>query len=132
MQVTGSGRGLGQGFARRFAELGCKVACVDIDESLNRDTVNLINEKYPGCSKAYKCNVGFSDEIRAVKEAVKKDFGDVNILVHNAGILMGNPVAEFDDIILHGVVGVNLISHFYVSTAKFFVRVITNLEKMGG
>ncbi len=106
---------MGQGFAEKFADLGCKVACVDIDEAINTETVNLINEKYPGRAKSYTCNVIFADEIKAVKEAVKKDFGDVDILVHNAGLVAGAPITEVEDIYLHAMIGVNLTSHFLVS-----------------
>jgi NAD(P)-dependent dehydrogenase (short-subunit alcohol dehydrogenase family) len=114
--VTGSARGLGSGFAEKFAKLGCKVACVDLDEELNKETVTAINEKYPESAKAYTCNVALSQEIADLKTAIAKDFGDVNIIVHNAALIAGAKMTEFEDIYVHGVITVNLTSHFLVST----------------
>lgn len=114
-QVTGSGRGLGQGFVEKFAELGCKVACVDIDEELNTKTVMAINKKYPNCAKSYKCNVATSEDIKKLREAVNRDFGYVNILINNAGLLFSAPIMEFEDQFLNAVLSVNLASHFLVS-----------------
>lgn len=96
-------------------ELGCKVACVDIDEKLNQETVKELNERYPACVKAYTCNVAISSQIRTVKQAVNKDFGHVDILIHNAAIVASTSITDFEDIYVHGVISVNLISHFYVS-----------------
>lgn len=110
--VTGSGRGLGQGFVEKFAELGCKVACVDIDEELNTKTVMAINKKYPNCAKSYKCNVATSEDIKKLREAVNRDFGYVNILINNAGLLFSAPIMEFEDQFLNAVLSVNLASHF--------------------
>lgn len=114
-QVTGSGRGLGQGFVEKFAELGCKVACVDIDEELNTKTVTALNKKYPNCAKSYKCNIALSEDIKKLKEAVNQDFGNVNILINNAALIFGTPITEFEDSVLNTVLSVNLTSHFLVS-----------------
>lgn len=98
-----------------FARLGCKVACVDIDPNSNQETVKLINEKYPGCAKAYICNVSLPNDIKALKEQVIKDFGQVNIFVHNAGIVGGSAMCDFDDTYMYNVININLTSHFVVS-----------------
>lgn len=100
----------------KFAKLGCKVACVDVDEDINKETVQMINEKYPGKAKSYNCNIGMTNEIRALKKDINKDFGPVDILVHNAGIIAGAPITQLEDVYVHGIITINLSSHFFVST----------------
>lgn len=118
-QITGSGRGIGQGLAREFAKLGCKVACVDVDEDLNQETVNDLNQNYPNSAKGYKCNIMNSEEVKTLKKAVINDFREVNILINNAGLITGASFTNFDDKFLNGVIGVNLTSHFIVSSQGY-------------
>ncbi|XP_065210688.1 short-chain dehydrogenase/reductase family 16C member 6-like [Planococcus citri] len=118
--ITGSARGLGQGFAWKFAQLGCKLACVDMNETANQQTVLAINKKYgAGTAVAYTCNVALSDEITLLRQRVYRDFGhQVHLLVLNAGLVASTPsITDFDDIYLHGVVTVNLSSNFFMIRA---------------
>ena len=93
---------------------------MDLDEELNEETVAAINEKYPGSAKAYRCNVAFSQEISDLKTAIVKDYGRVDIIIHNAGLIAGSPITEFDDIYVHSVIAVNLTSHFLVNNLLFY------------
>ncbi len=113
-QVTGAGGGLGRGLALRFAKLGCKVACVDVGDAENEITVKQINELHPNCAKPYHCNIGSSEEIRNLRKNVESDFGCINILVNNAGLLYNCKAHEVDEKIASGIVAINLTSHFLV------------------
>lgn len=99
----------------KFADLGCKVACVDIDEEINRETVEIVNGKHANCAKAYTCDVSFSENVKNLRKAIEEDFGPVNMVIHNAGLIAGGPLIDFDDLYLLGIINVNLTSHFYVS-----------------
>lgn len=112
----------------KFAQLGCKVACVDINEAINRQTAQAINRQYgAGTAAAYTCNVGLSDQIADLRKRVLVDFGSVDLLVHNAGLIAGtSSVTSFDDIYLHGIVAVNLSSHFFVSSLRTFLGPTSN------
>lgn len=118
LQITGTGRGLGRGYALKFAELGCKVACVDVDDKINQETVNLVNKKYPGSATLYHCNVAFPQEIRALRKAVEEDLGPVYIVLHNAAVITSRKITDFDDVYINGVIAINLTSHFYVSKSR--------------
>ena len=106
----------------RFAQLGCQVACVDINETTNQQTASAINAKYGAdIARAYTCNVGLSDQVRALRHRVLQHFGHVDLLVHNAGLIGGTPsIINFDDIYLHGIITTNLCSHFFVSLILHF------------
>lgn len=82
----------------------------------------MINDQYPGSAKGYVCNIGMSNEIRDLKAAIEKDLGDVNIVVNNAGLIAGTPITDFDDAYVHGVISINLTSHFFVSTPSHFFK----------
>ncbi|KAL6961657.1 hypothetical protein U1Q18_050875 [Sarracenia purpurea var. burkii] len=115
--ITGSGRGLGRGFAMKFAQLGCRVACADINDAINQQTVLEINEKYgPGKAIGYSCNIGMPKEIAELRNRILQDLGPVDVLVHNAGLIASTPsITDFEDLYLHGIITVNLSSHFLVS-----------------
>ena len=50
-QITGTGHGMGRELALQFAELGSIIVCVDINQSANEETVNMINSS--GRTKAH-------------------------------------------------------------------------------
>jgi NAD(P)-dependent dehydrogenase (short-subunit alcohol dehydrogenase family) len=99
----------------KFADLGCRVACVDIDDELNKETIKLINDKHPDKAKCYKCNVAKMQDIKDLKEAVVRDFGEVNILINNAGIVNASPLLEITESDANLFVSINLTSHVLVS-----------------
>lgn len=47
---------------------------------------------------------------------VKKEIGDVNILVNNAGIVSGKKLLELDDSEIERTFKVNTMAHFWVKT----------------
>jgi len=111
--VTGAGRGLGQGLAMAFAEQGCRVACVDIDDVSNQETVKKINEKFPDSARGYKTNVAKVEEIETLKESVEKDFGPVDLLINNAGLIVGQAILDEQVSTIEATISVNLKSHFW-------------------
>lgn len=107
----------------KFANLGCKVACADVDEVNNLETVRLIKQKYPDAvASAYRCNVGLVDDIKFLSKTVATDMGEVEILVNNAGLVSGAKMPDIQKSYLDIVVDVNLKSHFLVSNEYFVCR----------
>ncbi len=88
---------------------------MDVNADTNEETLKLLNGKYPGCAKGYYCNVALVDDINALKAAVEKDFGCVNILINNAGIVYSCRADGSDEKLIQRVVAVNLTSHLLVS-----------------
>lgn len=116
MQVTGGAQGLGRELCFKFAELGCSIACVDINDKASSETVETIKNTFPGVSAfSYHCDVRSKDDIQKLHEAVKKDLRQVDILVHNAGEVTSQYMTTFDDKYLDHMIDLNLKSHFWVS-----------------
>ena len=85
--VTGGSRGIGRGIVQAFAREGAKVALVYRGSQQAADALAAEIAGAGGTAKAYQCDVTSTDEAQKVVEAVEKEWGPVNILVNNAGII---------------------------------------------
>lgn len=113
--ITGSGRGLGRELALMFAHLGAKVACVDVDQTSNEETVKLIESKVPGASaKAYTVNVAVSSETAALAVKVELDLGPVDVLINNAAVIVGHTFLGAQDHTISTIININLLGHFWM------------------
>ena len=100
--VTGSGRGLGRGYAIGMAKEGCSVVVSDVDESANE----VVKESQGLGSKATAVigGVGTKETADKLVDAAVKEFGTLHALVNNAGInrdalLVKMEEKQFDDVI---------------------------------
>ena len=92
--ITGSASGIGKEIALLFAREGAKVVIADLNQQGADDTVAEI-EKIG--SQAIGLTVDVTDEIHvdtAVQIAIKT-FGNIDILISNAGIQIVHPIEEF-------------------------------------
>lgn len=83
--VTGGARGIGRGIAEMLMKEGASVALADIDEEKARETSEELTESYGGDAFAVKCDVTDSDSVEEMVERTIDQFGDIGILVNNAG-----------------------------------------------
>lgn len=82
--VTGAGGVLCSGFAKYLAQLGDKVALLDLNVEAAQKVADEINAN-GGKAFAYKCNVLEKESIEQVHQAVLKDLGKCDILINGAG-----------------------------------------------
>lgn len=84
--VTGGGRGIGRAIATRLAEAGADVAVADIDIALANKTAEELSEK---CGKSVAIQVDVTQEksVEAMFKLALKEFGKVDILINNAGVM---------------------------------------------
>jgi len=97
--VTGSGTGIGQAVARKFAKEGFNIIIlgrrkeplVEASEILNdiikKEKFNTIVKYYPGI------DVADEDGINKLFDNIKNDFGKIDVIVNNAGV--SGPVKIF-------------------------------------
>jgi NAD(P)-dependent dehydrogenase (short-subunit alcohol dehydrogenase family) len=83
--ITGAGSGIGRETALQFAELGGKIAVVDLNDQGATETVSMIENK-GGKAKAFHCDVSRLDSVEQLADAVEDSLGPVYILMNNAGI----------------------------------------------
>ncbi|XP_059225840.1 uncharacterized oxidoreductase SSP0419-like [Stomoxys calcitrans] len=86
--ITGSARGLGREIAIELAKRGCRLAIVDVQQTLAEETAEHISTAYDVKTKAYKVDVSDYRQVQELQKKVTNGLGDATILINNAGILM--------------------------------------------
>jgi 3(or 17)beta-hydroxysteroid dehydrogenase len=86
--VTGAAGGLGHEDARVLASEGAKVVITDINEEAGTRGAAEINRQFPGSTVFMKLDVRDEAAWIAVIAATVKQFGGLNILVNNAGVVL--------------------------------------------
>lgn len=91
--VTGSGRGIGQAIARRFAREGAAVLVSDIDADPAREAVQAI-ESDGGRAALNVCDVTDERQVAAMFDDAETALGPVDIIVNNAGYVGAAPIVD--------------------------------------
>ncbi len=84
--ITGSGMGQGRAAALLFAREGAKVVVGDLNEAAGKETVKLV-KKAGGKAVFVKSDVGVEADCKKLVDAAVKNFGKLNVLYNNAGVL---------------------------------------------
>jgi 3-oxoacyl-[acyl-carrier protein] reductase len=85
--VTGAGRGIGHAIAVRLACEGARLACVSRSEENARRTANELNGARADSAKAYAVDVADHAAVQKVGAKILEDFGKIDVLVNNAGMI---------------------------------------------
>ena len=89
--ITGSSRGLGYAIAREFVSLGSRVViCARDQQELDRAAAEL--RRQGGLVLAVACDVTDADQVGEMIHRVTADFGPVDVLVNNAGVISVGPI----------------------------------------
>jgi NAD(P)-dependent dehydrogenase (short-subunit alcohol dehydrogenase family) len=99
-----SRRGIGLATARLFAEHGARVAILDIDAK----AASAAAAELGGDHRGVGCDVTDADSCRDAIGATLKDFGDIDILINNAGITQPVKIMEIDAASWDRILDVNL------------------------
>lgn len=110
--ITGASRGIGKAIALRFAEQGANIAFLHFNDGEKAaETVSELEAKGVKV-KEYNCNVADFEASKAVIDEIIAEFGEVNILVNNAGIVRDNLILKMTEADFDAVISVNLKGAF--------------------
>ena len=132
--VTGGGQGLGQALCWRLAREGCSLVVADINEEAAAETAAAITQYLQDEAKsgrraiAIKVDVTDEAQVAAMLDRTIDEFGRLDILVSNAGILIAEEISQFPAEKWRAVMNVNLFGYFLC--AKHAARVMK--EQRGG
>jgi NAD(P)-dependent dehydrogenase (short-subunit alcohol dehydrogenase family) len=88
--VTGGTRGLGRAMATALVEAGAQVAII----SRNATEAQAVAAELPGQQRGYGCDVTDPAQVEATVAQIIADFGQIDILINNAGINIRGPIEE--------------------------------------
>ncbi|MEE9267668.1 MAG: SDR family oxidoreductase, partial [Gammaproteobacteria bacterium] len=113
--ITGAAaaRGIGLATARLFAEHGARTALLDV----NGDGVNAAARELGPEHRAYVCDVTDAARCSAVADEVREEFGGIDILINNAGVVFSTPIMDIDAEEYDAVMDINLRGNFHMARA---------------
>ncbi|MGD2139755.1 MAG: 3-oxoacyl-ACP reductase family protein [Burkholderiales bacterium] len=114
--ITGASRGLGRAIALALGSAGARLALADCDEEELANTQALASEQGME-SEMFGCDVREETQILKLEQDVKKRFGNVHILVNNAGTAIRKNLVDFSLDEWHTVIDTNLTGVFLASRA---------------
>jgi 3-oxoacyl-[acyl-carrier protein] reductase/2-hydroxycyclohexanecarboxyl-CoA dehydrogenase len=111
--VTGAGRGIGEGIARKLAEEGATVVCGDV----NADDAGRVASDIGRTSVAVRLDVTAVESCESVVSQTHERFGRLDILVNNAGINRDAMLHKMTDEQWAQVIAVDLTGVFFMTRA---------------
>ncbi|KAM8966631.1 retinol dehydrogenase 10 isoform 4-T4 [Pelodytes ibericus] len=114
--ITGAGSGLGRLFALEFARRRAQLVLWDINPQSNEETAEVL----PCCNLqvyTYTCDVGKRESVYTIAEKVRREVGDVFLLLNNAGVVSGHHLLECPDELIERTMMVNCHAHFWTTKA---------------
>ncbi|MHA1617387.1 MAG: SDR family NAD(P)-dependent oxidoreductase [Candidatus Njordarchaeales archaeon] len=126
--ITGASRGIGKAIALRLAKEGTHVAVNYVKNKDLAEEVARQASSYGVKARIYQADVSSPSQVKAMVDRIVEDFGGIDILINNAGIMathhsiLGIPLEEWEKILR-----VNLTGAFIVTKA-----VVPVMIKRGG
>jgi NAD(P)-dependent dehydrogenase (short-subunit alcohol dehydrogenase family) len=116
--VTGGARGIGRGIAYELAKQGARIAVADLPAT-DADRQQTIAEIQRLGSDAFAVDVDVRDEAQtqAMVQTTIERWGQVDVLVNNAGVIKVGPVIMFSEADWDLILDVNLKGTFLCSKA---------------
>lgn len=122
--ITGAGEGIGFAIAELLVKNGSKVVINDIDEKVCKEACDKFNLIAPGSCFPFCGDAGTIEVINQLVDFTLNTFGQINIVIPNAGITLFGSFLEFSPESFQKVINLNLQGAFFLvqRVAKEFIR----------
>ncbi|OUR85495.1 3-oxoacyl-ACP reductase, partial [Marinomonas sp. 42_23_T18] len=100
--ITGGARGLGAGMASHLVDLGAHVAIIDLDAAAVEDMKQVLISQAEQANKnitikGYVCDISIESEVEDSFAQIRQDFGQLNGLINNAGLMRDGMLIKVKD-----------------------------------
>lgn len=98
--ITGAAKGIGKAIAERMVNENYITILVDVDAENGETLANELGDS----AKFISCDISSETDVNSLFDNVTKEFGGVDVIVNNAGIIKDNviwkmPVEDFDKVV---------------------------------
>lgn len=114
--VTGAARGIGQAIALKLAAEGADLALCDLNAEWLEETAGKVKQ-LGRRAECYSVDVSNGDAVNETVKAVENDFGQIDVLVNNAGITKDGLLMRMSEEDWDAVLNVNLKGVFLFTKA---------------
>lgn len=132
--ITGAGSGIGAGAAQRFAREGASVVLVGrTPEKLERVAAQLPQGKH----LVVPCDVSSADEVQNLAQRVIDEYGRVDVLVNNAGVIVQGRIHEislndWETLMATDLNGVFYCTHYFMPELLKTQGNVVNISSVSG
>ena len=114
--ITGGASGIGKKTAEIFSKEGAAIAIFDVNRDALNQTEKEIRDNDGKCNGYIADVTNFEDVTEKVKEVIE-DFGEIDVLVNNAGITRDNFLTKMEIDDWNKVIAINLTGTFNCAKA---------------
>ena len=115
--ITGSTKGIGHGIAVGLAQAGANVVITSRNQSECDKIAKEIGERYGVGVLAVATDVTNSSQVQKLVEASVEEFGQIDVLVNNAGTAITQKAEDITEADWDRVTKINQKAYFFVSQA---------------
>lgn len=115
--VTGASSGIGASIAETLANQGVKVVLTGRDESRLAEVAKRIQDNKQAVVETSIVDVTHKEEVTELVEKTKEKFGQIDILVNSAGLMLSSAITEGDVEAWEAMIDVNIKGTLYTINA---------------
>ena len=117
--VTGGAGGIGRATVESFAHEGAHVVIADLDDGGAQKVADTLVKSNAPKSLAIKCDVSNEASVTQTVDAALSNFGRLDVVVNNAGLMVFKPIEELTSDDWIKVLHVDLLGAFYFTKQAF-------------
>jgi NAD(P)-dependent dehydrogenase (short-subunit alcohol dehydrogenase family)/rhamnose utilization protein RhaD (predicted bifunctional aldolase and dehydrogenase) len=127
--ITGGAQGFGAGIVKELFRLQVNVVIADLNEETgNKFMSDLQDAKSPNKAVFVKTDVSDPMSVKSLVEATVSEFGGIDIMISNAGVLKAGGLDEMEPDTFTKTTGINYNGYFYCTKYASEVMKIQNAE----
>jgi rhamnose utilization protein RhaD (predicted bifunctional aldolase and dehydrogenase)/NAD(P)-dependent dehydrogenase (short-subunit alcohol dehydrogenase family) len=130
--VTGGAQGFGAGIAESLFALNMNLIIADLNEETGKSFASLLSSKKSKNRAIFvRTDVADASSVRDLIIATVREFGGLDIIISNAGVLKAGGLEEMDAETFSKTTGVNYNGYFHCAKYAAEVMKLQNQEKPG-